>query len=178
MGPAVIRRSATISECKTYRWTLKREWDGGKRVCFIGLNPSTADYTVDDPTVKRWMHFAEAWGYGGFVAVNLYPFRSSSPADCREWSNYENNGPDWYARDAMAQNLEVVAREAEGADLVVACWGAGVWDVAWLEIVLEKIDRDIYCFGKTKYGDPIHPMARGDHRVPDSAQPQIWSWAR
>src|SRR4051812_29487919 len=99
-----IARSATLSQCGTYRWTLTRRWAEGARVCFIGLNPSTADRRDDDPTMRRWTHFARSWGYGGFTAVNLYPYRSSCPAECREWAEPAMTGPDWYARDALHFN--------------------------------------------------------------------------
>lgn len=174
--------AATLSRCGTYRYTLSRDWSSlGGRVCFIGLNPSTADHRIDDPTVKRWIHFAKAWGYGGFTAVNLYPYRSSSPAECKQWSEWEKNGPDWYARDAiLLHNQPILIEEAKKADLVVACWGAGLWDWFWAENVIEEVRLgvepwpDLYCFGLTKHGCPIHPMARGKHRVPDDAKPILW----
>lgn len=175
-----VQRSATLSECGTYRWTLTRTWGTGGHVCFIGLNPSTADHTKDDPTVRRWCHFARAWGYGGFTAVNLYPFRSSWPAECRKWSHYLDNGPDWHARDALMQNVDVVTREAKAAALTVACWGAGAWDDEWVEHVVEGVMTghepwpDLHCFARSLDGSPVHPMARGRNRIPDHAQPMVW----
>ncbi|GJD36277.1 hypothetical protein FMGBMHLM_3194 [Methylobacterium aerolatum] len=177
-----IQRSADLSICGTYRWTLTRTWsseDG--RVCFIGLNPSTADHRLDDPPVRRWTHFARAWGYGGFTAVSLYPFRSSSPTECREWAGRAMSGPDWYARDALHnRNLPTLIREAKAAALVVPCWGAGAWDPQWVDHVLEAIRSgeapwpDLSCFGLSKDGHPIHPMARGRSRIRDDTQPVLW----
>lgn len=178
--PNGIIRAASLSDCGQYRWTLMRKWRAGPHVCFIGLNPSTADATKDDPTVRRWIHFANAWGYGGFVAVNLYPFRSPNPAACKRWSDWLNNGPDYYARDRMFENEDVVAREAKRAALVVACWGAGTWDEMWTSEIVSRITAgdepwpDIHCFGRTGSGDPIHPMARGRNRVLDDQQPVLW----
>jgi hypothetical protein len=176
-----MHRDATFSRGDQNRLTLTRRWDANlPHVCFIGLNPSTADHRIDDPTVRRWVQFAKSWGYGGFVAVNLYPFRSSSPAICRRWADWENNGPDWYARDDIMANLDIVAREAKAAALVVACWGAGAWDEPMVEHVIELVMSgsepwpDIHCFGLTNAGAPMHPMARGKHRIPDSAQPTLW----
>ena len=175
-----IKRTASLSLCGLYRWTLRRSWAEGPRVCFIGLNPSTADHLKDDPTVCRWIHFARSWGYGGFVAVNLYPYRSSTPATCREWSDWQSNGPDWYARDRLWENEATIVREAKAAELVVACWGGGTWDPEYVDHVLEQVETGeepwptIHCFGRTQDGSPIHPMARGRNRIPDSAQPQVW----
>lgn len=81
MSDLFVKRAASISECGTYRWTLQRRWAAGERVCWIMLNPSTADAERDDPTVLRCMAFSRSWGYGGLIVVNLYPFRSSKPAE-------------------------------------------------------------------------------------------------
>lgn len=77
MSDLLLHRHATFSRGRQNRLTLTRRWGAGAQVCFIGLNPSTADHELDDPTVRRWMHFARAWGYAGFTAVNLYPLRSA-----------------------------------------------------------------------------------------------------
>ena len=178
--PSEIVREAVLSNSGQYRFTLTRAWRGGPHVCFIGVNPSTADHRSDDPTVRRWIRFASAWGYGGFVAVNLYPFRSPNIAACRRWADFLNNGPDWHARDTILQNVDFVTHQAKQAALVVACWGAAAWDDEFVEYVIEQIQTgeepwpDIHCLAKTGSGDPIHPMARGLHRVPDDAQPVIW----
>jgi len=41
---------------------------------WIMLNPSRADATDDDPTVRRCLGFASAWGYGSLLIHNLYVF--------------------------------------------------------------------------------------------------------
>ena len=178
--PVEIRRAANLSACGQHRFSLTRVWSPGPHVCWIGLNPSTADHRIDDPTVTRLTSFTNAWGFGGFVAVNLYPFRTPNPAACKRWADWQNNGPDWHARDIILHNVDVVASEAKRAALVVACWGAGAWDGEFVEHVIEEIMTGeapypaIHCLGRTFAGDPIHPMARGRHRVPDDAKPIIW----
>jgi hypothetical protein len=181
MTDLLIRRHATFARSHTLRLTLTRAWeDDLRRVCFIGHNPSTADHEIDDPTVRRWMHFASAWGYGGFVAVNLYPIRASNPVIAQKWADSEKNGPDWFARDDLMHNLEIVSREAKGSALVVACWSAIANDENWIDRVTEEIVQgiepwpDIHVFGLTKSGAPIHPMARGKHRVSDDTMPILW----
>ena len=75
-----MRMGAEFSDCRVYRYALWREWDLGKMYCtFIGLNPSTADETVDDPTVRRCIGFARDWGYGGLRMLNLFAFRATDP---------------------------------------------------------------------------------------------------
>ena len=176
-----VRPGATFAWTGKLRLTLTREWDDRPRVCFIGHNPSTADHRVDDPTVRRWIDFAHRWGFGGFVAVNLYPIRTADAAKARRWADWQNNGPDWYVRDALQNNLhDVIVPAAKSAGLVVACWGAIATDEDWIEHVLEAIMDgvepwpDIHVLGVTQAGHPIHPMARGRHRVANDARPIPW----
>jgi hypothetical protein len=175
-----IRKTARISPCGTYRWTLTRGWGDGKKICWVMLNPSTADHRVDDPTIKRVIHFTRSWGGDGFTAVNLYPFRSPDPAECRRWANWESNGPDWQARDALQRNIAIVARESKRAARVVAAWGSIAWDSHWIDHVIAEITGveepgpAIYCLGTTESGAPKHPLARGQHRVRDDQRPVLW----
>ncbi|HEC24975.1 MAG TPA: DUF1643 domain-containing protein, partial [bacterium] len=75
---------ANLSECRKYRYALWRTWDELKPCAmFIGLNPSTADETEDDPTIKRCINYSKDWGYGGLCMVNLFAFRATSPSDMR-----------------------------------------------------------------------------------------------
>ena len=64
-------RQCIFSPCRRYRYTLWREWtlpieqwDPSRYAVFIGLNPSTADELVNDPTIRRCIDFANRWGYG------------------------------------------------------------------------------------------------------------------
>ena len=75
-------RGADISPCGKYRYSLWRDWDWqgfANRVMFVGLNPSTADATNDDPTIRRCVRFATDWGFGGLVMVNLFAYRATDP---------------------------------------------------------------------------------------------------
>ena len=76
--------SATFSPCRRWRYTLLRRWEPANLivVAFIGLNPSTADETLDDPTIRRCIGFAKAWGAGGMYMLNLFGWRSTDPAGC------------------------------------------------------------------------------------------------
>jgi hypothetical protein len=73
-------KDAVLSECRTYRYALWRIWDQTvPYAMFIGLNPSTADESNDDPTLTRCMGFAKSWGYGGVCMANLFALRSTDP---------------------------------------------------------------------------------------------------
>src|SRR3990167_40948 len=106
------RRSALITPGGIFRYLLARIWGPGPRVLFIGLNPSTADAEQDDPTVNWWREFARSHGYGGFIAANLFAFRTSDPKELKK--NCFPVGPD---------NDYFLLEAAKCCSLVIACWG-------------------------------------------------------
>ncbi len=183
----LIRR-ARFSKCRAYRYTLERIWSGGDRVCWVMLNPSTADHEKDDPTITRVMHFSRSWGFGAAVVVNLYPLITSKPSECKrfaQWYDYR----DWHARDVIQYaNEPIVTEQCHESQMIVAAWGrhAWEWDAFYVDHVMEEIWTDwptdwnvdaVMCLGTNKDGSPKHPLARGRNRVPDDQQPIIWRYA-
>src|SRR5881409_728405 len=70
----------TFSPCRTYRYTLWRHWaEGTGRAMFVCLNPSTADETEDDPTLRRCMAYAKHWGFRAVCMTNLFAYRATRP---------------------------------------------------------------------------------------------------
>ena len=93
-----------------YRYQLWRQWDKAKEfVTFIGLNPSTANATQDDPTIRRVIRFAASWGFGGVYMVNLFAFVSTDPTVLLQ-DQEEKIGPknDWAIADAVARSKRVI----------------------------------------------------------------------
>ena len=66
-----------------YRFSLVRtlDWLSADNALFIMLNPSTADETYDDPTIRRCKDFALRAGCGVLSVVNLSPRRATDPDD-------------------------------------------------------------------------------------------------
>lgn len=153
--------SAEISPCGQYRYTLTRPAtqlhpETGSAV-FCMLNPSTADATVDDPTIRRCRGFAERWGCSGITVVNLYALRSKDPAVL--WSHADPVGPmnDYW--------LSRVARECRD---VVCAWGANARADRVRDAVdlLEAAGAKLLCLGTTAAGHPRHPLyVRGDQTL-------------
>ena len=149
--------TAEISECGRYRYTLTRTWDASLPVLvFCMLNPSTADASQDDPTIRRCMGFARREGCGGIAVVNLFAWRATDP-DELPVVDADKSGPD---------NSQHIAAIALGRRVVVA-WGAH--HSAHPHIVLPFIKRlrasaaSVHCLGTTKSGAPRHPLyVRGD----------------
>ena len=71
-----------FSECRSYRWILKRELlIGEKTIVFIGLNPSKANSSTNDSTLSRIINFCSKWNYKNIYIVNLFGLISKSPSE-------------------------------------------------------------------------------------------------
>lgn len=142
-----MQRTASFSPCSKYRYSLSRTWDKSlPRILFVGLNPSTADDHCDDPTVRRCIGFAQLWGYGGLILVNLFGYRTTDPSGLTEVD--DPVGP---------ENDRWIAVEQARVDCVVAAWGNHGVLRNRDEAVLEILSRT-YCLGITKAGCPRHPL--------------------
>jgi hypothetical protein len=161
-----------LSDDRLYRYVLNRRWGTwGPVMAWIGLNPSTADASTDDPTIRRMCAFARREGCRGICVLNLYALRSPHPAALRAAlkAGTDPAGPD---NDAWLAGLAA----ADGP--VVACWGAHPLAAARareVTAVLTAAGVTLACLGTTSDGSPVHPLARGRHRVPDDALLAPWS---
>lgn len=162
-GDPRMARSADISDCQHYRWWLKRLWpvpvaNRGSSVCFVMLNPSTADGQKDDPTVLRCIGFAKRWGFESLIVRNLFPYRATDPIELL-------TAVDPCGGERGDQELAA----ATNADVVVCAWGAKVpfgRDKRAMELLGVK---RLFCLGLTKDGHPRHPLY-----VPASTRPQLF----
>jgi len=147
---------ATFSPCRRYRYALWREWDATKpTVVFCGLNPSTADETQDDPTIRRELGFARDWGFGRYVKVNAYGYRSTDPKGL--WAVDDPRGEDNFLAIRVACFDAIIKREG---GLFVACWGNNIRERdAWeLRRMLKTEGIRVHALKLTKGGFPAHPL--------------------
>ncbi len=169
-APAAARVAydAIISPCGQFRYQLTRTWDvGAYHLVVVMLNPSTADARVDDPTILRLMKFAQRWGFGGIVVVNLYAYRSSKPEELAERGWGGCVGP-----DNERTVLEVIRTAKAHQGWVLAAWGNQGQERASFFIQRCRAEGvELRCLGLTNSGAPKHPLARGKHRVPDDFEP-------
>lgn len=145
-----MKRDAFISEDGLYRYVLTREWAEpdmpSKLVVFVGLNPSTADALVDDPTIRRCVGFAKAWGFNRLLMVNLFAFRATDPRDMK------------LARDPEGEfNAPIVGAASSVADLTIAAWGTIGEFKEQGQRYLSGL-KNPHHLGLTKGGFPKHPL--------------------
>lgn len=152
---------ATFSPCRTYRYDLWRSWQdtgvGKGYVMFIGLNPSTADEIKNDPTVRRCIGYAKAWGYSRLCMTNAFAYRATDPKDMMQAGNPV--GP---------RNDEFLCARAAGASIVIAAWGT---HGAYLgrEQDVRSLLPGLNCLRLTKHGHPAHPLY-----LPKTLKPFPW----
>jgi hypothetical protein len=143
--------SATFSPCRTYRYTLMRQWESGTPdfAVFIGLNPSTADEVYDDPTIRRCIGFARSWGMGGLVMLNLFAFRATRPADMfGEVSFIDIVGP---------ENDGHISDVCDLAQIVVAAWG-NHGKFMGRDAKVRALVPGLQVLRLNKDGSPAHPL--------------------
>lgn len=90
----------------TLRAELGRFWDPKLPVIgFVGQNPGKASHECPDMTAAKYRGFAERWGFGGYLAWNLWEFVSTAPAGLWEAlrvSSIVRDGCDDCLRSALA----------------------------------------------------------------------------
>lgn len=147
---------AHLSDDGVYRYALWRRWDEGKMLVFVMLNPSTADASKDDPTLKRCIGFAKSLGYPGVLVVNLFAFRATDPN--RLLLAMDPVGP------ANRAALEGAVKHATtgGPGHVILGWGAHVRRMRGHAHgslhTLNARSNTYYCLERTLSGSPAHPL--------------------
>jgi len=151
----MIASSAILSECGRYRYHLGRTWAGGYRLCYIMLNPSIADATVDDATIRICMGRAKRMGYGGIDVVNLFALRATDPCNLYTGGWIISEGMDPKRNDRVIQNTILGARR------IICAWGKHGALLDRGTIVLQYL-RDMglcpMALRLNKDGSPAHPL--------------------
>lgn len=145
------------------RFLLQKE--GNNPLIVIGLNPSTADESTPDATMRKIIGFIKEWNernlrdYDSFIMLNLYPLRETSPAELNKHHFNEN---------LHARNLEIISYtldEYSTSDILM-CYGDAIEMVPWLKYCRDEIlkilakysQHRLLCLGKlTQKGNPRHP---------------------
>ncbi len=152
-----MNRDTLFSPDRKYRYTLWRHFDDlfprdetGRFVAFVGLNPSTADETKDDNTIRRCIQFSKDWGFGVFCMLNLFAWRATDPDMMK--AAQEPIGP---LNDGVLMDIGTKAA------LVICAWGNDGEYMSRGSIVLTMLracNVNLACLGITSKREPRHPL--------------------
>ncbi len=152
---------AVFSACGTWRYLLWRGASGSRTLTgFAMLNPSTADHSQDDPTIRRCL----GWSNGtGLLVWNLFALRATDPGELRA------------ARDPVGPAGDAAMKLALGlAAPTIAAWGVhgvlGGREHAVRRHVAAQGGK-LMALKLTKDGHPGHPLY-----LPGSVQPEPWDF--
>ena len=144
-----------MSPCERYRMRLERDLGrDGPVAAIFGVNPSTADATINDQTIRKDIGFGGVHGWGRLIKGNRFAFRAT---DIRELRNVADPvGPE---NDV---HLEQIMRDA---DIHVAAWGPLTklpkhLRRRWRKVVAiaDRVGCPLYCFGTANDGQPLHTL--------------------
>lgn len=142
----ILESTATFDATSTHRLSLFRRWGPGPLILAVGLNPSSADATKDDHTVRRLISLLDAQGFRALVLLNLWTRISASPRVAigtegqwteSDWRRFDQ----WYSR----------------SDARLWMWGALGWGHPDRQAI-HATDANAFCFGITRNGMPKHPL--------------------
>lgn len=175
MSNQYTHSGASISSDGQYRYRLWREWRGThdpknwrwlgakdgaghelgepKACVFVMLNPSTADETKDDPTIRKCVGFAKRWRYERLEVVNLFAHRATNPKELLRLGHDDDPVGPWN----QMHTEKIVAN----AGIIVCGWGVHGNHLNQDETTLGWIDGwgvPIVALGLTKDGYPKHPL--------------------
>ena len=153
-----VKGDAVFSPDGRYR-QLMRRWIGDqfpeRYILFIGMNPSTADANVNDPTCAREWSFARREGFSAMIKANVGDYRATDPKMLM--------APGVIA--VSDANLPTIRQAASGATRVVLCNGKlnKALQPAGQRLVstLRADGIDLWCFGTNADGSPKHPLYLG-----------------
>lgn len=163
-----MQRHAQFDGSRTYRYLLRRAWaEELPRLTFVMLNPSTADEAVEDATIRRCIGFAKREGAGRLDVVNLFAYRSTFPRELAR-----------AAEPVGTENDDFLETALHGAEKVIVAWGDGhpsrefqrLLSTRTAAIAARLLARGALCFGRTRRGNPRHPV-----RLPRDQPLEVWT---
>lgn len=167
-----INKNHEEKEIQNHRYTLWRRWGADNprnhpgdylrsMVAFIGLNPSTATPEKLDPTLTRCERFAKDWGYLGFIMLNLFSYRATSPGDMKKVIDPTGD----------PVNIDAIYQVTKASGLVVCAWGnhGSFMNRSRTLLNLLRVGKiDHSHLGLTKSGEPKHPLYLKSTTIPVS----------
>jgi hypothetical protein len=147
--------SAVISPCGDYRYWLERSIDGPcPFIAWVMVNPSTADATEDDATIRKVRGFSTRLGFDRFVVVNKFAYRATDVRQLKRVRDPVGLDNDFHIEAALAAATKAVV--AWGPLAKVPAAHRGRW--RRVAAIADRLSRDLMCLGTAQDGHPRHPL--------------------
>ena len=145
-------QGATISPCKKYRYDLIRCWASiTQPLGVIMLNPSKADASKDDSTIKKLFKIARNNGFGGIEVVNLFALRSTDPTALTTSTDPVG--------DKNYEYIDRIVEELGAVSKILIAWGSHKVANPEAERLFNRHpDQEFYCLKINADGNPKHPL--------------------
>lgn len=154
---------AVFSPDRRFRYVLTRDlghaWQ--RVLVVVGLNPSTADASSNDPTIRRLIGFARSWNCGMLVMLNAYAYRATDPSDM--WAVEREHEAGYIVgerNDAVIAGMLKHVATIVPTGVAVAAWGTHVKParVEQLQCLAAVAGVQWQCLGHNAAGSPKHPL--------------------
>ncbi len=146
-----IERTAIFDSTGHYRYRLGRRWrSGDRKIAFVMLNPSRADATYDDPTLRACIQFAQRWRFAALSVVNLFGYRTPHPSELKQAQDPVGPDNDTHVLKAVIEVEKVVVAWGNEGKLLER-------DRAMLSL-LTRYQHKLYCLQRNRSGQPRHPL--------------------
>lgn len=147
--------SAIISDCGKYRYRLERPSGGSGCTAILMVNPSTADASADDATIRKLRGFGERFDWGRIVVGNLFAYRATDVRELGRCADPVGPDNDYHLRGIIAD-----------ADRLIVAWGPLGKQPKYRRGRWRQVAAIWQSFGKTplsigptaKDGHPCHPL--------------------
>lgn len=145
---------AEFSPDRKYRYALWRVWDASlPSLMVIGLNPSKANESKDDPTIKKVKKIAANNGFGRVFMLNLFPLVSTDPGALLK-ERFQD----------LAVNYLYLHHFSNLANQIVFAWG-NFKEAKLISFQIMNLKRfqAALCIHQNKDGSPKHPLYCSDN---------------
>lgn len=155
LPPGTVGDARFYGDRDQYRLWLSRHWGEptAPYALWIGMNPSTADRHVNDPTVGREVTYTkDTLGLTRYVKCNILDIRLTDSKKLKSLG----------AATRSDLNLPTIVDLAGGAARIIMCYGGlhpSLQGYAKETVeALRHRGHDLWCMGTTKHGHPRHPL--------------------
>ena len=152
----LYNKCSELKETAAFRYLYYQELTNNlkhEKLIIIMMNPSLANSTTLDPTIKNINRYLEQKNYRSFEIVNLHHIRTPKPAHLQSYLKKHSNSD---YQDILKNYIEQNKNKKDCK--IVAAWGGNYHKVALgiLQKMKLNYEEDFYAYALNKEKDPRH----------------------